>query len=41
VKAGLVKRAEDYPWSSAPDYAGLRNGTLANLPFGKELMGLP
>jgi putative transposase len=30
VKAGLVSKAEDWPYSSASDYAGLRNGTLCN-----------
>jgi putative transposase len=28
VKRGLVGRAIDWPWSSAPWYAGLRDGTL-------------
>ncbi len=30
VKAGLVKRVEDWQFSSAVDYAGLRNGKLIN-----------
>ncbi len=30
VKAGLVKKPEDWEFSSAADYAGLRNGTLIN-----------
>ncbi len=33
-KAGLVKKIEDWPYSSFPDYCGLRNGTLCN----KDLM---
>ena len=28
VRAGLVQRAEDWPYSSYSDYLGLRNGTL-------------
>ncbi len=30
VMAGLINKLEDYPWSSYPDYIGLRNGTLCN-----------
>ncbi len=30
VKVNLVKNAEDWEYSSAMDYAGLRNGTLIN-----------
>jgi len=40
VKAKLVDRAEDWPYSSAPDYAGLRNGTLCNQVLAKELLFL-
>lgn len=29
VQAGLVARPEDWPYSSYPDYVGLRKGTLA------------
>ena len=29
-KAGLAKMIEDWPYSSFPDYAGLRNGQLCN-----------
>jgi putative transposase len=28
VRNGLVERAEDYPWSSAADYAELRSGVV-------------
>lgn len=38
VKANLVKVATDWPYSSARDYAGLRNGTLCNLELGRELI---
>ena len=38
VKANLVKKATDYKFSSARDYAGLRNGTICNLEFGKEII---
>ena len=37
VKAKLVAKSIDYPWSSAKDYAGLRTGSLCNLKLGKEL----
>ncbi len=30
LEAGLVKNLCDWPYSSYPDYAGLRNGTLCN-----------
>ncbi len=33
-KAGLVKKIEDWKYSSFPDYCGFRNGTLCN----KELL---
>ena len=38
VVAGLVAKPEDWPFSSARDYAGLRNGTLCNLKLGKEII---
>ncbi len=38
VKAGLVAKSVDWPYSSASDYAGLRNGTLCNRGLGKELI---
>ena len=31
--AGLVEELADYPWSSYPDYAGLREGTLCGQSF--------
>ena len=33
LQAGLVKRLEDWKYSSFKDYAGLRNGTLCNKPL--------
>lgn len=39
VKGKLVARAEDYQWSSAKEYAGLRNGTLCNLDIGRKILG--
>lgn len=37
LKAGLVQEALDWEFSSAKDYAGLRNGTLCNIALGNEL----
>lgn len=37
VKANLVKNAEDWIYSSARDYAGLRNGTLCTKTKAQEL----
>lgn len=39
VKAKLVGQATDYKWSSAKDYANLRNGSLCNVKLGNELLG--
>jgi putative transposase len=39
-EAGLVKIATEWPYSSASDYAGLRNGTLCNQGLAKRLLGL-
>jgi len=36
VKAGMVKNATDWEFSSAKDYAGLRNGKLINKNIAKE-----
>jgi len=36
VKAGLVKTETDWEFSSARDYAGLRNGTLVNKVLAKD-----
>ena len=38
-KAGLVKKLEDWPYSSFLDYIGLRNGTLCNKSLLMELTG--
>jgi len=40
VEAGLVRRPEDYEWSSAKEYKGLRKGTLCNLEIGKALIAI-
>jgi len=40
AKAGLVSNSTDWTYSSARDYAGLRNGTLCNQLLAKELLGL-
>ena len=37
-EANLVVNAEDYPYSSARDYAGLRKGTLLNLELGRKIL---
>ena len=36
VKSGLVKHAEDWEFSSYPDYCGLRNGKLINRKRAEE-----
>ena len=38
VKGGLVGKAEEWPYSSASDYAGVRNGTLCNQTLAKEVI---
>ncbi len=38
VKAELVKKQEDWTYSSAKDYKGLSNGTLCNLELTKKLL---
>jgi putative transposase len=38
VKAHLVTHQTDWIYSSARDYAGLRNGTLCNQEFAKQLL---
>lgn len=40
LQAGLVKKLEDWKYSSFNDYAGLRDGTLCNKELGKQLIGL-
>jgi len=37
VKANMVLKAEDWEFSSAKDYLGLREATLCNLKLGKEI----
>jgi len=38
VKAKLIDQITDYKWSSAKDYARIRNGTLCNLDIGRNLV---
>jgi len=38
VKAKLVKNTTDYRWSSAKEYAGIRNGSLCNFELGREII---
>lgn len=38
TKAKLVSKNEDWIFSSARDYAGMRQGTLCNLELGRELI---
>jgi putative transposase len=40
LKAGLVNKLEDWEFSSFKDYAGLRNGTLCNKSYCKDLFGI-
>ncbi len=40
VKAGLVKEAEGWDFSSARDYAGLRNGKLINKEVAAEYLDI-
>ena len=40
VRAGLVTAPERWPYSSAPDYAGLRQGTLCNFQLTEQLLGI-
>jgi len=40
VKANLVSKAEDWIYSSAIDYKGLRNGNLCNKNIAKKLLSL-
>jgi putative transposase len=41
MKAGLVKRMEDWEFSSARDYFGLRTGNLCSIDKTIELLDLP
>jgi putative transposase len=40
VKANIVTTAESWPYSSAADFAGVRNGTLCHQQLAKELLFL-
>lgn len=41
LRAGLVKKMEEWPYSSFSDYCGLRKGNLCNIKLAKELLDLP
>lgn len=38
VKAGLAESPEDWEFSSAMDYKGIRNGTLCNYELARKLL---
>jgi len=38
LKADLIKKLEDWEYSSFPDFAGLRNGTLCNKELAYEII---
>jgi hypothetical protein len=40
MKAKLVEKMEDWPYSSFRDYCGIRNGTLCNKELAVKLLGL-
>lgn len=40
MKAGLVNRMEDWPFSSFSDYAGLRNGTLCKQELAYQWLNI-
>ena len=40
MKANLVKKMEDWDYSSFKDYCGLRNGTLCNKELAVQLLDL-
>jgi REP element-mobilizing transposase RayT len=40
LKAKLVTKMEDWPYSSFKDYLGVRNGTLCNKQLASELLDL-
>lgn len=40
MRAGLVKRMEDWDYSSFKDYAGMRNGTLCNQALAFQLLNM-
>jgi len=41
LKAGLVKKMEDWEMGSYRDYSGFRNGNLCNKHLANELIGIP
>ena len=41
VKAGLVKRMEEWEMSSFRDFAGIREGTLCNEKLAYDLLDVP
>lgn len=40
MKAGIVRKMEDWDYSSFKDYSGFRNGTLCNQTLAFELLDL-
>lgn len=40
LKAGMVKRMEDWRYSSFQDYLGIRNGSLCNFKLAEQLIGI-
>lgn len=40
MKAGLVKKMEDWDYSSFKDYAGMRSGTLCNQALAFQLLNM-
>ena len=41
LRTGLATQLAEWPYSSYRDYAGLRNGTLCALDYGRQLLALP
>jgi REP element-mobilizing transposase RayT len=41
LRAGLVKRLEDWEFSSYKDYTGERKGSLCNIRLAKSILNLP
>jgi REP element-mobilizing transposase RayT len=41
LRAGLVNKMEQWPYSSFRDYCELRKGNLCNIKLAKELLNLP
>lgn len=41
VASLLVKKMEDWEYSSFKDYAGIRNGTMCNKDIAYEIVGIP